>query len=118
MLNDVLAIWLQDLQACAINLVEYGRKEKATHDQFPMATHYMYREVDSDKQKYAHGTWHFIDFDFGPSPSDWRIKVAKCATIRCIFKHFLWFPTSWPLSLLSGGTAAESGQLIPGGWMD
>lgn len=72
--EELVKIWLEDLDTCGVNLLEYGRKEKALHDEFPMQDFmgdcfkdYHYHEIK----------WHLISFSFGTSVSDWRIWVSE-----------------------------------------
>jgi hypothetical protein len=78
--NKVLQIWLEDLEACGVDLLEYGRTEKAIFDGLPYEdkdfalaslTWVLIEVVD------ASYVWHLIDFTFGPLRSDWVIYGSE-----------------------------------------
>ena len=107
-LNETpLELWLQDLQACGVDLLEYGRREKAVHGQASIMKHFQFCKT------LAHGleisSWHVVDFTFGSSPSDWHVEMAKCATKKCLVEFF---PYTW----LDLGIEPDE-KSIPGAWV-
>lgn len=64
----VATIWLEDLVASGVDLVEYGRKERETWDLSSISKDvpcFFDWGLDSNPE-----IWHIVNFDFGAAPSD------------------------------------------------
>ena len=76
-INQLLKLWLEELDASGIDLMEYGRIERALWEQEPMRKDFPGYDplvldedpLDSDEPF----TWRLINFTFGASPSDWHV---------------------------------------------
>lgn len=79
--------WIQDLHDCGVDLEEYGRQEIYLRE----------KEVVSWvwEQWWDETTWVMTDLTYGPSPSDWSIKMEELKD-----------------------TVAEDPAKIPGGWIE
>ena len=65
-----MRIWLEDLQSCGVDLLEYGKKEKELHGH--------YTEVLGDCRSYSNGcTLRLVGFTYGASPEDWKVWFSE-----------------------------------------
>lgn len=100
-LQWVVTMWLEDLVASGVDLVEYGRKEKEILD-LSSTTKCATFSLDCDL-RYGGGVWHIVNFDFGAAPSDWHIWWAE------------------PTDFLAGEFWAmieSPEEFMPGSWID
>ncbi|KAI0457978.1 hypothetical protein F5B21DRAFT_462394 [Xylaria acuta] len=77
-MKTTLTWWLEDLAACRVNLIEYGRKERRIfHRNQKLKQAYYYcgcRIRDEQSSEYTfEGTIRVVDFEYGAKPSDWRL---------------------------------------------
>jgi len=97
----VATIWLEDLVASGVDLVEYGRKERETWDLSSISKDVPFFfdwGLDSNPE-----IWHIVNFDFGAAPSDW---------------HIWW---SEPTDVLAGEFWAmieNPEEMMPGSWIE
>jgi len=73
--HGLIRIWLEDLMSAGVDLLEYGRNEKAIHARILKAKPL---NVLPLTQYYWRGCqWDLLDFTFGPSPGDWRVWLTE-----------------------------------------
>ncbi|RWA07057.1 hypothetical protein EKO27_g8047 [Xylaria grammica] len=74
-----LTWWLEDLAACKVDLMEYGRRERRIfrhNEKLRQAWYYCDRriEYEQDSEKYTlDEAARLVDFDYGVNPRDWRL---------------------------------------------
>ena len=77
-LSFLLEIWLEDLQISGIDLDEYGRVEYACFIEFCNKHFFRRRKWDDDSQCWREiAGLDIASFIYGPSPSDWEIKLKE-----------------------------------------
>ena len=74
-IDQPLKVWLEDLEDCGVDLLKYGRKEKALHDEIPMLQDFMVDFLEDGE--FHEIKWRLIGFSFGASPSDWHIWISE-----------------------------------------
>ncbi|KAI0550793.1 hypothetical protein F4679DRAFT_541451 [Xylaria curta] len=77
-MQTTLTWWLEDLAACKVNLVGYGRRERRIflrNEKLKRAYYHCGRRVeDEESSEYTFGDMiRLIDFEYGATPSDWRL---------------------------------------------
>ena len=66
---------MEDLDACGVDLLEYGRKERALYDEMPMLRDF---EIFFFEDDYWYVfKWRLIGFTYGSSPSDWHLWKSE-----------------------------------------
>ncbi|KAI1754568.1 hypothetical protein F4782DRAFT_544855 [Xylaria castorea] len=73
-----LTWWLEDLAACQVNLIEYGRRERRIflrNEKLKRAYYYCGCRIEDEKSpEYTFEDMiRLIDFEYGAKPSDWRL---------------------------------------------
>jgi len=69
----IATMWLEDLVASGVDLVEYGRKEKEIWDLSSTSTDVPFLLGPSSASDCGERHIHVIIFDFGAAPGDWHI---------------------------------------------
>lgn len=87
-LSFLLAIWLECLQKCGVDLYEYGRKETDLHQQGLVSW-------DRFSSWSLQNRYYLTNITYGPSPSDWKLELE-------------YRPED----------ATESVAKVPGGWVE
>ncbi|KAI1172806.1 hypothetical protein F4777DRAFT_488244 [Nemania sp. FL0916] len=74
-----LTWWLEDLAACQVDLLEYGRVEKRLfrrNEKLRQAWYYCGRTAEREQNSQDHTLdemAHLVDFDYGANPRDWQL---------------------------------------------
>ncbi|KAI0413346.1 hypothetical protein F5X98DRAFT_390880 [Xylaria grammica] len=77
--QTALTWWLEDLAACKVDLMEYGRRERRIfrhNEKLRQAWYYCDRriEYEQNSEKYTlDEAARLVDFDYGVNPRDWRL---------------------------------------------
>lgn len=99
----VAMMWLEDLMASGVDLVEYGRKEKDIWHQYSISKDLPFSSRQNSGSVYDIRHMHVINVSFGAAPSDW---------------HMWW---SEPIDFLAGEFWAmieSPKELMPGSWIE
>ncbi|KAI1419460.1 hypothetical protein F5Y12DRAFT_720685 [Xylaria sp. FL1777] len=77
-METTFAWWLEDLAACRVNLIEYGRREKRIflrNEKRRRAYYYCGRRIEDERSAGCtfEDTIRLVDFDYGAEPSNWQL---------------------------------------------
>ncbi|MCJ1475934.1 hypothetical protein MMC13_004598 [Lambiella insularis] len=71
--HSLLKTWLEDLEASGVDLLEYGKKERAMHDHLPISQNC--RDINGE----AYSKLYLVEFTYGASPDDWHLSFLDPA---------------------------------------
>ncbi|KAI0866035.1 hypothetical protein F4860DRAFT_458705 [Xylaria cubensis] len=77
-IQTTLTWWLEDLAACKVNLIKYGRRERRIflrNENLKRAYYYCGGRIEGEQTpEYAfEDRIRLVDFEYGAKPSDWRL---------------------------------------------
>ena len=81
-IHSLSTMWLEDLHAAGVDLLEYGRKEKEMLDDGLFNQDFEYFVLERGRPgkvlyRYDRLVWHLISFTYGHSPSDWHLWFSE-----------------------------------------